>query len=144
MLSRSYRLTKSQDLSATIAQGRRLRIPHATVSLWITSGQLPPRLGLAVGKSVGNSVVRSRVSRCIRHGAAPLMSYLAPGTQVVVRAFPGAQRLSSTDWGRNLEFALRTAGVVDNTVDVLITADHSGGSPAANPDAGAGAGGGPQ
>lgn len=121
MLSRTYRLTSAADISATLAQGQKLRLPHATASLWITGGELPARLGLAVGKPVGNSVVRSRVSRCIRHGFAPLIAYLPRGTQVVVRAFAGAQRLSSADWTRVLTQALQQAGVVDKTVDVLIT-----------------------
>ena len=123
MLSRPHRLTGAADISATLANGQRLRLPHASASLWITGGQLPPRLGLAVGKSVGNSVVRSRVSRCIRHGFAPLVPLLPAGSQLVVRAFAGAERLSSTDWTANLARALRDAGAVDKTVDVLITTE---------------------
>lgn len=120
MLSRPHRLTKAADIAQTLSKGRLFRVPHASASLWITSGQQPPRLGLAVGKAVGNSVIRSRVSRCIRHGFAPLTELLPAGSQLVVRAFAGADRLTSVDWTRHLATALRQAGVVDNTVDVLI------------------------
>lgn len=49
------------------------------------------RLGLAVGKSVGNSVMRHQVSRRLRHVfAAEARQWDAAGFDVVVRALPAA------------------------------------------------------
>lgn len=47
-------------------------------------------MGLIVGKKVGNSVQRHRISRVVRHGLAGSLSELPAGTIVVIRALPGA------------------------------------------------------
>lgn len=47
-------------------------------------------LGLTIGKSVGNSVVRHRTARRIRAAFAGQLDRLPQGSQWVVRALPGA------------------------------------------------------
>ena len=106
MLPRAHRLTSTADISTVIKNGKRCRLPHATVYMWINPDSSAPQAAVAVGKAVGNSVVRSAVSRRIRHGLAPLMPLLPPGSQVVVRAFESAQTDSSTTWTRSLNQAL--------------------------------------
>jgi ribonuclease P protein component len=106
MLARRHRLTSGADISTTLSSGKRLRLPAATASLWITGGQGCPQVGLAVGKAVGNSVVRSRVSRVIRHGIAPLIDQLPAGSWLVIRAMPGAERVNAREWTAHLANAL--------------------------------------
>jgi ribonuclease P protein component len=43
------------------------------------------RAGLIIGKSVGGSVRRHRVSRQIRHALAPLLSNFPQGSLIVIR-----------------------------------------------------------
>lgn len=51
------------------------------------------RVGLVVGKKVGNAVVRNRVKRRIRHAVAPEVAALPEGSRVVLRALaPAAAR----------------------------------------------------
>ena len=138
MLARRYRLTSGADISATLRSGQRITMPHATLSLWITGGQSCPQVGLAVGKTVGNSVVRSRVSRVLRHGIAPLVDQLPRGAQLVIRALPGAERVNSSEWTQRLAGALGLTapaeGVepphaerpVDKAVDVWMRAGDDG------------------
>lgn len=133
MLARRYRLTSASDISTTLRLGRKLRVSHAILSLWKTGGQSYPQVGLAVGKTVGNSVVRSRTSRVLRHGIAPLIDQLPTGTWVVIRALPGAERVNSAEWTRRFAAAFGLAvpanervqpsstQVVDKPVDVLIS-----------------------
>ena len=71
----------------------------------------PARAGLVVSKSVGGSVVRTRVSRRLRHQLRPLMSELPSGTRLVVRAAPAAATAPSIA----IEHDLRAA------VDRLVT-----------------------
>jgi len=133
MLARRYRLTSASDITTTLRSGRKLRVPNAVISLWKTGGQSYPQVGLAVGKVVGNSVIRSRTSRALRHGIAPLMDELPRGAWIVIRALPGAERVNSAEWTRRLASAFGVAvppdGVVsppsaqsvDKPVDVLIS-----------------------
>ncbi len=48
------------------------------------------RVGLIVGKQVGNSIQRNRVSRILRHAMAQSLSNYPEGSQIVLRALPGA------------------------------------------------------
>ena len=106
MLPRANRLTSSIEISAVIKNGRRTRLPHATVYMWIKPASSPPQAAVAVGKPVGNSVVRGAVARRIRHGLAPLVPLLPTGSLVVVRAFTTAVAPSATEWTENLRIAL--------------------------------------
>lgn len=48
------------------------------------------RVGLVVGKKVGNAVARNRVKRRIRHAVSPELAGLPEGSRVVFRALPAA------------------------------------------------------
>lgn len=74
-----------------------------------TPGEHPARCGIVTSKAVGGSVVRHRAARRIRAIVADLVADLPPGTDVVVRALPGADREPSlrADIAYGLERALR-------------------------------------
>lgn len=69
-----------------------------------TSGQ--SKVAFAVGKNVGNSVIRHRVTRQLRHIVSPALSRFPIGSHVVVRALPGAATATFTQLRENLEFAM--------------------------------------
>lgn len=65
------------------------------------------RVGFVVSKAVGNSVVRHRVSRRLRHLMADRIGTLPPGCALVVRALPASAGASSSELGADLDGALR-------------------------------------
>ena len=65
------------------------------------------KVGFVVSKTVGNSVVRHRVSRRLRHIVREQLESLPPGTLVVVRALAPAADASSSDLAADLSSALR-------------------------------------
>jgi len=67
----------------------------------------PARVGLVVGKSVGGSVVRHRVSRRLRAQLAARIGLLPPGSGTVVRALPDSADASSRQLGTDLDRAFR-------------------------------------
>lgn len=70
-----------------------------------------PIVGLIVGKSVGGSVQRHRVSRRLRAQLALRIVALPAGSATVVRALPAASTASSAALGADLDAALtRLAG----------------------------------
>jgi ribonuclease P protein component len=69
--------------------------------------QQPSRVGFVVSKAVGNSVVRHRVSRRLRHLMRERLGTLPVGCTLVVRALPAAAAASSADLGVDLDAALR-------------------------------------
>ena len=63
-----------------------------------TASRAPsPRVGLVVGRAVGNSVARHRVSRRLRAAAAEQLHRLPVSADLVVRARPEA---AEADFGR--------------------------------------------
>jgi ribonuclease P protein component len=86
----SARLTTPHDFARTTKSGIRVTTQHFVGYLHITPAsteQSPqqPRAGLIIGKSVGGSVRRHRVSRQIRHAIAPLLSRFPSGSLIVIR-----------------------------------------------------------
>ena len=90
MLPNSARIKNSSDFARVTKTGRRsttnsligyLLIDHNANQL--NSNQ--PKLGLIIGKSIGNSVVRNRIARQIRHATKENLSLLANGSLLVIR-----------------------------------------------------------
>lgn len=71
----------------------------------------PARVGFVVSKAVGNSVVRSRVQRRLRHVVRPVVAELGDGTTLVVRALPAAAGASSSRLSSDLVRCLTRAGL---------------------------------
>lgn len=69
------------------------------------------RAGFVVSKSVGNAVIRHRVTRRLRHLVAARLGTLPRGTTLVVRALPPAASASSAELGKDLDRALRKLGL---------------------------------
>ena len=87
MLPRNARLTSPSDFTRTTKSGIRVTSHNFVGYLHVNATEnSQPRAGLIVGKSVGGSVQRHRLSRQIRHGIAPLMQNLPQGSLLVIRA----------------------------------------------------------
>jgi ribonuclease P protein component len=66
-----------------------------------------PRVGFVVSKAVGNSVVRHRVVRRLRHVVADRLGTVRPGCTLVVRALPSAATAASAELGGDIDSAFR-------------------------------------
>ncbi len=105
MLPRAARLHRSADFTEVVRRGRRTSRGTLTVHL-LVGGDGPARAGLVVSKAVGGSVVRSTVSRRLRHLLRDRLAALPPGSRLVVRAAPSAATASSALLGADLDAAL--------------------------------------
>jgi ribonuclease P protein component len=82
----SARLTSPHDFARTTKSGLRVTSEHFVGYLYINPAATEsPRAGLIIGKSVGGSVRRHRVSRQIRHAIAPLLQNFPQGSSIVFR-----------------------------------------------------------
>ena len=64
------------------------------------------KVAFAVGKNVGNSVARHKVTRQLRHAITPLIDSFPTGSHVVVRALPDANQASFAQISENLKFVI--------------------------------------
>jgi ribonuclease P protein component len=100
MLAQKNRLRKAIDF-ALASKG--MRVSGENFLLYIATpakGECdgaPVKVGLIVGKNVGGSVVRHRVSRQLRHAIVPHLHQFPSGTLLVVRAHPSAAQSTETN-----------------------------------------------
>jgi ribonuclease P protein component len=79
-----------------------------------SAGSPGARVGFVVSKAVGNSVVRHRVARRLRHVVRERLGTLPPRSSLIVRALPLAASASSAEFRQDLEAALRRLRLVAN------------------------------
>ncbi|MGO1053816.1 ribonuclease P protein component [Crossiella sp. CA198] len=116
MLPAAARLTRSQDFGLVVRRGRRVGRPRLVVHAQLSNPPTPgescsPRVGFVVSKAVGNSVVRHRVSRRLRHLMRDRLDRFPPGTALVVRALPDSAEATSAQLGGDLDSAFRKLGL---------------------------------
>jgi ribonuclease P protein component len=111
VLPAQYRMTRSTDFGLTVNRGVRAAQPDLVVHALRSSGDESgaPKIGLVVGKSVGNAVQRHRVSRMLRHVARDVIEELGPGDKVVIRALPSSRHAISARLQQELRTALQRA-----------------------------------
>lgn len=110
MLPAANRLRRAADFTDTTRRGVRASRGPVTAVVALPAGPaaaMDPRIGLVVGKRVGGSVLRHRVSRQLRAAAATVLAELPAGCTVVLRAQPGAA--SAADLADLTREALRSA-----------------------------------
>ena len=108
MLPRENRLHRPADFTEVVRRGRRSSRPLLTVhALLGGDGERGcSRAGLVVSRAIGGSVVRSTVSRRLRHLLRERLPVLPPGSRIVVRAGTSAGSASSAALGADLDAAL--------------------------------------
>ncbi|MEV7092936.1 ribonuclease P protein component [Amycolatopsis sp. NPDC051045] len=121
MLPAAARLRRSEDFRVVLRRGskagRRRLVVHALTtdpSAAADALQSAARAGFVVSKAVGNSVVRHRVSRRLRHLVSARLGTLPAGTALVVRALPPSSTASSAELGSDLDAALRRLGLLSS------------------------------
>ena len=105
MLPASARLRKSSEISAVMKSGTRFSAKLVVLHVAQSSSE-HTKVAFAVGKNIGNSVARHKVTRQLRHAITPLISSFPAGSYVVVRALPEAHQATFTQLSENLKFAL--------------------------------------
>lgn len=100
-------MRRRDDFAAVLRSGTRVRRGSLVVSVCpdLTDGS-PALVGLVVGRAVGGSVVRHRVSRRLRAQLSLRLAELDAGSGTVVRALPEAASADSAELGRDLDSAL--------------------------------------
>jgi ribonuclease P protein component len=99
-------MRRSSDFTSVVRTGVRAGSRRLVVHHQPALGAGAPLVGLVVGKSVGGSVVRHRVSRRLRAQLAQRLDVLPGGSGTVVRALPASAEASSADLARSLDAAL--------------------------------------
>jgi len=92
MLAKANRMSSSEEFSLTTRNGAKANSGSLTGFLMRTLNQEPPRFGFVVSRKIGGSVTRHRVTRQLRHLAAPWVAKTPDASLVVIR--PNRYRVS--------------------------------------------------
>jgi len=107
MLPTRHRLTPSSTITHTMRRGRKIKSGRLIVHVvGEQDSSIAPRVAFAVGRNVGNSVVRHRVTRLLRVAIMSVIDEIASGTQIVIRALPQAATANLEQLDRDLLWAL--------------------------------------
>jgi ribonuclease P protein component len=114
MVPAPTRLRRREDFSLAVRRGRRagqsMLVAHYLAPDQASSpdraGAPVARAGFVVGRAVGNSVVRHRTVRRLRHLVRDRLDRLPPGSVLVIRALPAAATADFATLGRDLDAAL--------------------------------------
>jgi len=113
VLPAPHRLSRGDDLRRVSRSGRRSGSDTLVVHVIAVAHGHPhdavTRAGFVVSRAVGNSVVRHRVQRRLRHLVRDRLDALPAGTQVVVRALAPAALASYAELGADLDRCLQRA-----------------------------------
>lgn len=101
----------------TAEEVARFAVGAHRVSPALADADAAPRIGFVVSKAVGNSVVRHRVTRRLRHLFRDRLGTVRPGCTLVVRALPSAATAGSADLGGDIDAALRRLRLGRETSD---------------------------
>jgi ribonuclease P protein component len=102
-VQRRHRLSRSRDFDAVYRRGTSASTRYVVLH-WFPredDAEGPPRLGLAVPRSVGSAVVRNKVKRLLREAWRALLADVPSGHDYVLVARPGLAEPAQT---RGLEW----------------------------------------
>jgi ribonuclease P protein component len=104
------RLRRREDFTLAVRRGRRAGrstlVAHYLSPEQVADRTPAARVGFVVGRAVGNSVVRHRTARQLRHLVRDRLDRLPAGAVLVIRALPPAAGTDSAALGRDLDAAL--------------------------------------
>jgi ribonuclease P protein component len=103
------RIRRAEDFRVVMRAGSRSSSRTVVVHAHTAGTAAQARAGFVVGRSVGGSVVRHRVTRRLRHLMVVHLEVLPAGTDVVVRALPPAAAASADDLARDVSSCVRRA-----------------------------------
>jgi ribonuclease P protein component len=111
-MRKSYRVKSEKDFQK-VFQTRQSVANRAFIIYQLEKpNQKHFRVGLSVGKKIGNAVVRNRVKRLLRVAVQQLDPKLPATLDFIIIARPGVDALSQQEVLSNLEHVLKLAKII--------------------------------
>ncbi|MHC5269294.1 ribonuclease P protein component [Enterococcus sp. LJL98] len=111
-MRKSYRVKKEKEFQKVFTRGKSSANRNFIVYVLPKTDQSHFRIGISVGKKVGNAVQRNAVKRKIRASIFELREEIQPDLDFIVIARPSVQTLSSKEVYSNLRHVLKIAKVM--------------------------------
>ena len=112
VMRKSYRVKKEAEFQKVFTQGKSSANRQFVIYMLEKPGQLHFRVGLSVGKKIGNSVARNWVKRRIRQSLTELKPRLKQDCDFLVIARPTVSWMDMKELKQHLMHALKIAHVL--------------------------------
>ena len=112
-MRKSFRVKKEQEFQRVFEQHQSVANHKFVVYQLAKPGQVHFRVGISVGKKIGNAVERGWVKRRIRQTLLELKPQLKADVDFLVIARPSAKGLSMAEIRRNLVHVLKLAELIE-------------------------------
>ncbi len=122
-LPKNRRLASNRQFKAVLDHGR--RASDGLLVLYMAPNDCGyPRLGVSVGKSLGNAVVRNRVKRLLREAFRRSQNRIPPGFDYVLMISPSVRRRwRHPNTGGKTSAALTSQRVQESFLSLVESAD---------------------
>ncbi|MCL2586739.1 MAG: ribonuclease P protein component [Firmicutes bacterium] len=113
MLKKQYRLKKRKSFNYIHRRGK--HIGNDTLSMSFVYARMkdsPLKIGFSVSKKVGNSVIRNRAIRKMRHAAKNLTTRVKPDHSIIFVAKEGIDKKRLTEIIKAMENVLQRGGLL--------------------------------
>ncbi|AQP53885.1 ribonuclease P protein component [Vagococcus penaei] len=111
-MKKSYRIKKEKEFQ-TIIHAKQSYANRNFVVYHLNNSENPHfRVGISVGKKIGNAVTRNRVKRLIRQSLFDLKMRIEPDQDIIIIARPNVVGLSQQDVKSNIEHVLGLANLI--------------------------------
>ena len=111
-MRKSYRVKKEKEFQKVFTTGNSSANRNFIVYVLPKENQPHFRIGISVGKKVGNAVKRNDVKRKIRASIFELREEIQPDLDFIVIARPSVSTLTSQEVYSNLKHVLKLAKVM--------------------------------
>ena len=111
-MRKSYRVKKEKEYKKVFTTGKSSANRNFIVYVLPKENQPHFRIGISVGKKVGNAVKRNDVKRKIRASIFELREEIQPDLDFIVIARPSVSTLTSQEVYSNLKHVLKLAKVM--------------------------------
>ena len=112
-MKKSYRIKKEKEFQKIIYHKNSYANRNFVVYIYEAEENPHFRVGLSVGKKVGNAVTRNKVKRRIRESLFEIKDRIKPNYNIVVIARPKVAELSLVEVKSNLEHVFKLANIIE-------------------------------
>ncbi|EKU27175.1 Ribonuclease P protein component [Catellicoccus marimammalium M35/04/3] len=112
IMKKTYRIKKEQDFQEIINARASFANRHLVLFIRDRKDGNHFRVGLSVGKKIGNAVMRNRVKRQLRVAVQELKPNLMQGMDLILIARPRITQLSTKEVIKNVRHVCSLAGVI--------------------------------
>lgn len=112
-MKKSYRVKKEKEFQKVFFKKQSCANKRFVVYVLEKPEQKHFRVGISVGKKIGNAVARNAVKRKIRASVYQLRASICPTCDFIVIARPGVEKLTSEELQTNLKHVLKLANILE-------------------------------